>query len=507
MSIRLAIIGLGDMGLGHVRGFERLEGCEIAVLCDENTENLEWGRKSLIKSKPKFLTDYKEIIKDPSVDAVVVAVPNFLHRQIALDVLSVGKDLFLEKPVATTVEECDEIILAVLSTKCIIQIGLVYRYANLYRTIAQLVESGTFGNVMMMYCKEYRENFPSPWFFDKKKSGGAILDKNCHHFDLFNWYIRSKPVRVYAMGGQHVVKGENYQIQCSYAARKGLTVNNPTILDHAFVLVEYENGAKANLGLCMYEKEPVEGLEVGLMGDNGAHAVARKDISLVMGGGPLGEMQEVPVDYESDNQGVGHIGCQTERKEFLECLRSRKEPYASLFVGRDSTVISLAAEKSIEENRVVLISEFDNPKIEPYLSKRAFQYPLPSPAPLPPKAVQRAAVKPVTFLNPQLFIERLNRFPELQKALRDLNADMRIFLPEGEPITLRISNSSFSLGELSQSVDVSLQFTQEGWTELLSGGSLQKLFGDRKLLVEGDLQKILPYVDAFLLLGEALKAE
>ncbi|MFX1444868.1 MAG: Gfo/Idh/MocA family protein [Promethearchaeota archaeon] len=362
MTINIGIIGFGFNGLGHCLGFDRLPDSQIVAVADPDKNQLDMVRDVVKKSSPKLMNNYKDLLKFPGLHAVVIATPTYLHTQIAIDALKANKDVFLEKPIAPTIEETDVIIKTYANTDRILQIGLVYRYSNLYRTMAHLVEKGIFGNIMMAYCKEYRENFPIHWFFDESKSGGAILDKNCHHFDLFNWFIRSSPKKIFAMGGQQVVK-HGHKINCSYSIYPAGILDNPTIVDHANVLIEYENGAKGNLGLCMYEIEPIEGLEIGIIGDNGAWALAKKDKKFIIAGGPLGKSEEIDIDYYSDNEGIDHIGCQAERREFLRCIKTRTQPYANLLLGRDACVVSLAAEKSIKENRTVYISEFANPEI------------------------------------------------------------------------------------------------------------------------------------------------
>ena len=369
--INIGIIGVGNMGIVHCLGFDRLSDCQVVAVADSNEKQLEMSKNGFRKSSPQFFNDYKEILKMPEVHAVVISTPSYFHTQMTIDALKANKDVFLEKPIAPSIEATDAIIKVFANTDRILQVGLVYRYSNLYRTIAHLIEKGTFGNVMMAYCKEYRDNFPSHWFFDEIKSGGTLLDKNCHHFDLFNWFIRSPPKRVFAIGGQHVVK-PGHKIQCSYSSHQGEILENPTIIDHANVLVEYENGAKGNLGLCMYEIQPIEGLEIGIIGDNGAWALAKLDEKLIIAGGPIGKMQEIKVDYYSDNEKLGHIGCQTERREFLECLKTRKQPYVNLLIGRESCVVSFAAEKSIKEGRIVSISEFINPEINSIFQKLGY---------------------------------------------------------------------------------------------------------------------------------------
>jgi predicted dehydrogenase len=523
-----------------LRGFEKFDNCEIIAVCDSNEKNLEYSKNFIRRNNPKFFKNFEDVLKIKELNAVVIAVPNYLHRDFTIAALERNLDVFLEKPVANNITACDEIIEKLGDSQRIIQIGLVYRYSNLYRTIAQLVEKGTFGNVMMMYCKEYRDNFPTPWFFDKKKSGGAILDKDCHHFDIFNWYINSPPFRVFAFGGQHVVKGENYKIQCSYAREKNIIINNPDIVDHAFVVVEYENGAKANLGLCMYEIEPIEGLEIGGIGDNGSHFIAKNDTSLFIGGGPIGDIREVEIDYFGDNLGIGHIGCQIERKEFLECVEKRIEPYANLYVGRQSIVVALAAEKSIEEGRIVYIKEFENPKIEEIFRKRGYlqkrKTPPPATSLIKDKEIKKKMnlwkvskqIFKIGFTLSIIFIKFFPKFTKLvlkrrvkkefgkeffknlfevisSKLKKDreyinltkgLSAIVK-FVYEGKELKIKIENGLFKVEE-EEVENVSVFLTKRSLIKLLLTKDIQKLFLTKEIRTEGEIARLLYYSEALL---------
>lgn len=416
--INIGIIGAGIHGWDHCLGFDRLIDSQIIAVADPSEKQLKMSQSTIQGSTPKFFKDYKDLLKMTEVQAVVIATPSHFHTQITIDALKAKKDIFLEKPIAPTIEATDLIIKEYGKTDQIIQIGLGYRYSNLFRTLAQLIEKGTFGNIMMGYCKEYRDNNPSPWFFDENKSGGAILDKNVHHFDIFNWLIQSPPNRVYAMGGQHVVK-PGHKIQCSYSMHPGEILKNPTIVDHANVLIEYENGAKGNLGLCMYEIQPIEGLEIGIIGDNGAWALAKKDKELIIAGGPIGNLREVEVDYYSDNEGLVHIGIQAERREFLECIKTRKQPYANLSIGREACVVSFAAEKSIKEGRIVKISEFYNPEIDGIFRKLGYdkQKKTPPTFALPDSQVNQKKRKSLRSKERELKRE----LKRIQEKIRDLS--------------------------------------------------------------------------------------
>lgn len=106
---------------------------------------------------------------------MVISVPNYLHREVAVAFLEAGKHVFLEKPVAHTIEDCDAIIEAAEASGQVLQIGLVYRYSNLYRRMEKELENGRLGEVKLMWCKEFRDPFPpADWFYDKTKSGERL---------------------------------------------------------------------------------------------------------------------------------------------------------------------------------------------------------------------------------------------------------------------------------------------------------------------------------------------
>ncbi|CAM4246326.1 putative dehydrogenase [Paenibacillus endophyticus] len=361
-KIRMAFIGVGDMGSHHCIGFDMLEECEVLYICDMNEANVARTMAELTNSKPTVCTDYRELLQKEDLDAVVISVPNYLHREVAVAFLEAGKHVFLEKPVAHTLEDCDAIIKAAEDNQRILQIGLVYRYSNVYRRMAKELEQGRLGDVKMMWCKEFRDPFPpADWFYDKSKSGGAIVEKDCHHFDIFNWMIKAKPVRVFASGGQHVMKlGQENRITNSYSHYPAKNISDPSIVDHAFITIDYDNGSKANLGLCMYLKPRNlmgDGLEIGLIGENGGQMVAKNDKTIDIVGGEDLTKDHLEIDVTSDSIMGGHTGGQTQRKAFIACLKEGKQPFATAQIGRDALLIALAAEKSIIEERYVYLEE------------------------------------------------------------------------------------------------------------------------------------------------------
>ncbi|WCT54954.1 Gfo/Idh/MocA family oxidoreductase [Paenibacillus kyungheensis] len=361
-KIRLAFIGVGDMGSHHCIGFDRLDDCEVLYICDTHEANVERTLKELTNSQPVIYQDYRELLNKDDLDAVVISIPNYLHREVAVAFLEAGKHVFLEKPVAHTLEDCDAIIAAAAQHNKVLQIGLVYRYSNLYRRMAKELANERLGDVKLMWCKEFRDPFPpTDWFYDQSKSGGAIVEKDCHHFDIFNWMIDSPPVRVFASGGQHVLKqGQENMIYNSYSHYPVKSIEQTSIVDHAFITIDYENGSKANLGLCMYLQPRNlldEGLEIGLIGENGVQMVAKNDRTIDIAGGADYTREHLDMDVTSDSIMGGHTGGQTQRIDFLKCIIEGTEPFANAEIGRNALLVALAAEKSIVEERYVYLAE------------------------------------------------------------------------------------------------------------------------------------------------------
>lgn len=361
-KVRLGIVGAGYMGLEHAHGFKLLPDVQIAAVCDRDPAAAE-HLAHVSDHQPRIYSRWEELVSQPDLDGIIITVPNFLHHQVAEAALKAGKHVLLEKPLATTVDGARAVLRAAETSGKQVQIGLVYRYSNLYNKMAEILAEGQFGPVTMLWCKEFRASFPpNPWFFSQEASGGALVEKNCHHFDLFNWFAGARPKKVFAMGGQHVIRqGQPTEVGWWYVQQDGaqpLTVTGSQVIDNAWVTIEYENGARANLGLCLYLRPnnlAEEGLEIGLIGESGAQMVAYANKKIGLSGGPFGDLRYIVPDRDAFSP--WHIGGQRERTEFLETCRTGKKPWADLQIAYDSLLVALAAERSIREERVVYLSE------------------------------------------------------------------------------------------------------------------------------------------------------
>ena len=344
--IRWGLVGIGNRCTQHIRVLNALAGSRIVALCDINKSHLQNGA-GLCREKPAGTYEgYREMLKRDDLDAVLVATPNDLHREMVVAALQSGRHVLTEKPMGITVEECNEMIDTAAKAGRTLQVGLELRYSPFYQKVHSLLqEEKILGAVKFVWFNEFRGDWAKQskdpaedarinWRYSQKRSGGTLLEKSCHYFDLFNWLIGSKAQRVCGMGGINFYK------------------NGRETLDHAVVAIEYEGDAKATHGLSMYSPKQ-EGFtfigEKGLM-----------DLDI-----PAGEIRvrlegRAPQTFRADakrQDAGGHSGTVEMHEDFQACLRAGKKPLCDAAVGKESIRVGLAGELAVREKRWVEMKE------------------------------------------------------------------------------------------------------------------------------------------------------
>ncbi len=195
--MKLCVIGAGRAGAIHARNLaERIASAELVALCDRDQAGLlRLGEELGVSAR---IADYREAVARPDVDAVVIATPTFLHCEIAMAAAAQGKHVFLEKPMASTVDECIDILAAVRRAGVVLQIGFMRRFDDSFRQAKEIIASGDLGRVMKVKSTGRGPGLPSPWMYDLLKSNGIIAEVNSHDLDSLRWFTESEPVRVYA---------------------------------------------------------------------------------------------------------------------------------------------------------------------------------------------------------------------------------------------------------------------------------------------------------------------
>lgn len=165
-----------------------------------------------------------------------------------------------------------------------------------------------------------------------------MVDKNGHHFDLMNWWLNARPQRVTAFGG----KKFNH-----------ITADRNEVIDHAAVSIEFDNGAIGNLNLCMFAPGGGhETLELGVIGDEGLLQTQLSTDSILVY--PRNKQAEQCRTYQFPaGRSVGHSGFIEEHEAFLESVTKGTRPLTDVRACADATLLAIAAEQAIQENRIV----------------------------------------------------------------------------------------------------------------------------------------------------------
>ena len=234
--LRFCLIGTGRAGLVHAANIDRrVKDAQLVSLCDADPGALR--RAAAECSAGRQYLDYREAVRDPQVDAVVVATPVFLHREIACEAAAQGKHIFLEKPMALSVAECEDINEAVARSGVTFQIGFMRRFDAVYVQAKEMLESGELGPVMIIKSTGRGPGLPPPWIYDLSKSNGMLAEVNSHDFDSVRWFVGSEIARVYA---------EAVNLKCDDARDR-----YPDFYDNAVVVLRFANGALGSIdGTC-----------------------------------------------------------------------------------------------------------------------------------------------------------------------------------------------------------------------------------------------------------------
>jgi predicted dehydrogenase len=351
--VRIGIIGTGMMGLEHIRNLQAIDRAEIVAIADPHPESLEWARLTLGDgvAVPEF-ADHRALLDAGLCDAVVIASPNMTHAAVLADVIDAGMPCLVEKPMCTTMEDCRSIVEQAKGASSLIWVGLEYRYMPPIAKVLEVASSGDLGEVRMVAMREHRFPFlqkVGDWNRFNENTGGTLVEKCCHFFDLLGLLAGAPAVRVMASGGQDV-----NHLDESYGGR------TPDIIDNALVIVEYANGVRGSLDLCMFAEGSENQEELSVVGDLGKVEAFLPSGIVRTGMRPgwrTGVKSEVVVDERVAHEGHHHGSSYLEHLDFLDAVASGSPAKVSVDDGLASVAVGVAAQRSLVEHRVVEMDE------------------------------------------------------------------------------------------------------------------------------------------------------
>ena len=186
---RVAIIGCGTIAnAAHAPSYQKNPDVEIAYCVDIIPERAQALKEKFGTENTKAITDYHEMLKDPTVQAVSVCVPNYLHNPISIDCLRAGKDVLCEKPAAKTYALAKEMADAAHETGQILNIGVVNRFNKAVNMVKGYVDAGKLGEVYHVYCSfRAHRSIPGlggPFTTKELAGGGVLIDWGVHYLDI-----------------------------------------------------------------------------------------------------------------------------------------------------------------------------------------------------------------------------------------------------------------------------------------------------------------------------------
>ena len=336
-KVRVCLIGCGRAGMIHARNYAGcIRNAELIALCDTFRENLAMAQEEV---NVKYIyTDYRDVMKNPEIDAVIVVTPTKLHCRIVLAAASAGKHVFCEKPMAETPEECDRMIQACRENHVKLQIGFMRRFDKNFRQGKEMIDSGEIGAVTQLKSNTYGPSEPKEWMFDVKNSYGPIGEVNSHDFDTLRWYAGCEVRRLHAIGGNF----RSPEVHEQY----------PDYYDTCAVLLEFENGILGVVTGAQYVRYGYDA-RAEILGTKGMIKVGRQNADTVE---MAVEGQKLISKSVDSWRTLFKDAYTAEAESFVRCIIDDTEPEVTGHDGKMALVLVNAGLTSILEKRPVEIT-------------------------------------------------------------------------------------------------------------------------------------------------------
>ncbi|MDD1793740.1 Gfo/Idh/MocA family oxidoreductase [Enterovibrio sp. ZSDZ42] len=359
--IRYGILGCGMMGQEHIRNIQLLDHAEITVLAEPNAEMLE--KAHALVPTARTVSDLDALLDADDVDALVIVTPNFQHAEQLLGIIRrCSLPILIEKPICTDIADVTRLSEAAANYPAPIWVAMEYRYMPPITLLLSLLNDDDIGQRHLFSIREHRFPFlhkVGDWNRFNHKTGGTLVEKCCHFFDLMRLMANANPVRVFASGNQAVNHlAEQYEGQA------------PDIIDNAMVTIEFDNHTRASLELCMFAEGSRYQEEICVVGDKGkveclVPGPGRFWPTDTLGDAPVPQVivsprdpkgpkvMDVPVDPALLEAGDHNGSTFYQHQKFQRAIWGEQEVEVSLSDGLKAVVIGLAAQEAIASHNVV----------------------------------------------------------------------------------------------------------------------------------------------------------
>ena len=362
-QITVGVIGSGSRGTFVMTVFQKDAAVRIGAICDvyePNLENAVATASKIAGTHPRIYRNYRDLLADPNIQAVLIAAPEHWHAQMVLDALAAGKDVYVEKPLCQTPEQGVRLVEAEKRSRNIVQVGMQRRSYDLYLDGRDLVKAGRLGNIRMVrswWLNNYLGGAPATkldgpldweqwqgpaehrpldpdrfrnWRYYSEYAGGILADQGAHVFD-----------------GIHLLMSAGYPVAVNASAGKvhKAGVNQP---ESAVAIAEYAEDFIGTFTInyaAMQYKSRNDQLNQ-LDGDAARMDIGREELKIF----DKGKEDDPPAVYRKSPKGFGwatdlHV------QNFLECVRTRRAPTAPMRIAFQAALVVQMANISLKQGR------------------------------------------------------------------------------------------------------------------------------------------------------------
>ena len=352
-TVKYGLVGCGRMGHEHIGNINLLPDTDIVAIVEPDPEM----RQSAAALAPgaAFPASIDDLLARDDLDCLVIASPNFMHvDQLRQITAARTLPILVEKPLATDIADRAFIDHLRASYEAPIWVAMEYRYMPPMARFLDQVEQVT-GGVKMLSIREHRYPFLGKvgnWNRFNRYSGGTLVEKCCHFFDLMRLIVQAEPTRVMATGA-----GATNHVDETYNGEQ------PDIWDSAYTIVDFANGASAMLDLCMFAEGSLYQEEIAAVGPKGKIECLVPGPARLWPGDRLGPQpeakiivsprdpvgvteQEIPVDQEILDAGDHHGSTFYQHQAFREVVLGNGTPAVTLTDGWSAVAMGIAAQQS-----------------------------------------------------------------------------------------------------------------------------------------------------------------
>lgn len=335
-TVRVAFIGVGTRGSFLLKHMLTVPGITVVAICDIDPVRLKAGidAATAAGNHPEAYTEYRKVLDRKDIDAVVIATPVDLHKEMAIAALEVGKNVYCEKPMAFDVEQCRMVTTAAANAKGVFQQGFQLRFDPRTAASMKFIHEGGLGKVVFLQSFRHTDDLPrgTAWYFDRTRSGDNIVEQACHIIDLMVWAVGTHPIRAFGSGGVSVYKN---------------VPPGRTTMDNYIVVYEFPNDVRFEFSHIFFDPPGFSGIKERVFGSKGAIDLATATWT------ELGKKGEHKLEVPESDKDSTYLSLAS----FIDNAKGHKTPLNNAESSQMSTMTAMLGRKAIYERRVVEWSE------------------------------------------------------------------------------------------------------------------------------------------------------